>query len=135
MSLSHSQPTHTQDERVSLSPFDLSITAPPPTPDLPYVSTPEENDGAHRECGLSAAPGAKTGSEMPISLQALDKRMEKLLVKLNVQLVLQNSGSVARDHLALERTFLAYVRTSLTIATMGVGKRYFSRLAITLLIF
>ncbi|KAJ3895298.1 hypothetical protein GG344DRAFT_86008 [Lentinula edodes] len=34
-------------------------------------------------------------------------------------LVLENSGSVARDHLALERTFLAYVRTSLAIASTG----------------
>jgi uncharacterized membrane protein YidH (DUF202 family) len=38
-----------------------------------------------------------------------------------VCLVLENSGSVARDHLASERTFLAYVRTSLTLASAGVG--------------
>jgi hypothetical protein len=38
-----------------------------------------------------------------------------------VSLVLENSGSVARDHLASERTFLAYVRTSLTMASAGVG--------------
>ncbi|KXN88139.1 hypothetical protein AN958_07598 [Leucoagaricus sp. SymC.cos] len=37
-----------------------------------------------------------------------------------VSLRLQNSGSVARDHLALERTFLAYMRTSLAIASAGV---------------
>ncbi|OCH91090.1 hypothetical protein OBBRIDRAFT_704909, partial [Obba rivulosa] len=36
-------------------------------------------------------------------------------------LTLENSGSVARDHLASERTFLAYVRTSLTIASTGVA--------------
>lgn len=36
-------------------------------------------------------------------------------------LVLENSGSVARDHLAAERTFLAYARTSLALATMGVS--------------
>lgn len=34
---------------------------------------------------------------------------------------LQNCGSVARDHLALERTFLAYTRTSLTTASAGVA--------------
>ena len=36
-------------------------------------------------------------------------------------LVLQNKGSVARDHLASERTFLAYVRTSLGLASAGVA--------------
>ncbi|TFK22829.1 hypothetical protein FA15DRAFT_497873 [Coprinopsis marcescibilis] len=41
--------------------------------------------------------------------------------KYNPTLVLENSGSVARDHLASERTFLAYVRTSLGLASMGVA--------------
>ncbi|EJF60999.1 hypothetical protein DICSQDRAFT_32065, partial [Dichomitus squalens LYAD-421 SS1] len=36
-------------------------------------------------------------------------------------LTLENSGSVARDHLASERTFLAYARTSLAIASAGVA--------------
>ncbi|RXW17747.1 hypothetical protein EST38_g8113 [Candolleomyces aberdarensis] len=36
-------------------------------------------------------------------------------------MVLENSGSVARDHLASERTFLAYVRTSMALASMGVA--------------
>ncbi|KAJ7300903.1 hypothetical protein DFH08DRAFT_122154 [Mycena albidolilacea] len=36
-------------------------------------------------------------------------------------LVLENCGTVARDHLASERTFLAYLRTSLTIASAGVA--------------
>lgn len=39
-----------------------------------------------------------------------------------VSLRLENSGSVARDHLASERTFLAYMRTSLAIASSGVGE-------------
>ncbi|KAJ7132093.1 hypothetical protein C8R44DRAFT_871083 [Mycena epipterygia] len=38
-----------------------------------------------------------------------------------LSLVLENSGSVARDHLASERTFLAYVRTSLVVASTGVA--------------
>ncbi|KAF5347537.1 hypothetical protein D9758_014505 [Tetrapyrgos nigripes] len=36
-------------------------------------------------------------------------------------LILENNGSVARDHLASERTFLAYLRTSLALAGSGVG--------------
>lgn len=39
-----------------------------------------------------------------------------------VGLVLENKGCVARDHLASERTYLAYVRTSLACANAGVGK-------------
>ncbi|KAH6912764.1 hypothetical protein BKA70DRAFT_1559234 [Coprinopsis sp. MPI-PUGE-AT-0042] len=38
-----------------------------------------------------------------------------------IALNLENSGSVARDHLASERTFLAYVRTSLAVASSGVA--------------
>ncbi|KAJ9133985.1 hypothetical protein NKR23_g10404 [Pleurostoma richardsiae] len=34
---------------------------------------------------------------------------------------LENKGSVARDHLALERTFLAWLRTSLTFASIGIA--------------
>lgn len=45
--------------------------------------------------------------------------MERL--KPEPAMVLENSGSVARDHLACERTYLAYVRTSLAIASTGVG--------------
>ena len=43
----------------------------------------------------------------------------------NIQLHLINDGNVARDHLASERTFLAYVRTSLGIAATGVGMAKF----------
>ncbi|KAI8871486.1 hypothetical protein GQ42DRAFT_120719 [Ramicandelaber brevisporus] len=36
-------------------------------------------------------------------------------------LILENKGSVARDNLANERTFLAWVRTSLALTTVGVA--------------
>ncbi|KAF9521208.1 hypothetical protein BS47DRAFT_1335329 [Hydnum rufescens UP504] len=36
------------------------------------------------------------------------------------QYTLENSGSVARDHLANERTWLAYLRTSLALGSAGV---------------
>ncbi|KAG7448742.1 uncharacterized protein BT62DRAFT_1003447 [Guyanagaster necrorhizus] len=46
-----------------------------------------------------------------------------------VSLTLHNSGSVARDHLASERTFLAYVRTSLALASAGVALVQFLSIA------
>jgi len=47
--------------------------------------------------------------------------LPSMFKRLNPTLVLQNSGSVARDHLASERTFLSYVRTSIGLAGAGVG--------------
>ena len=41
-------------------------------------------------------------------------------------LVVENKGNVARDHLSAERTFLAYVRTSLICVAAGVGAIYFA---------
>lgn len=43
-------------------------------------------------------------------------------------LVLENKGSVARDHMANERTFLAWLRTSLSFVTIGVGVTQLFRL-------
>ncbi len=51
-----------------------------------------------------------------------------------ISLRLENSGSVARDHLASERTFLAYMRTSLAIASSGVGE-YLNRVGTSSLCF
>ncbi|KAF1815302.1 hypothetical protein P152DRAFT_381921, partial [Eremomyces bilateralis CBS 781.70] len=41
---------------------------------------------------------------------------------------LDNKGSVARDHLALERTFLAWLRTSLAFASIGIAVTQLFRL-------
>ncbi|KAI9369188.1 hypothetical protein BJX61DRAFT_536617 [Aspergillus egyptiacus] len=43
-------------------------------------------------------------------------------------LELENKGSVARDHLALERTFLAWLRTSLAFASIGIAVTQLFRL-------
>jgi len=45
---------------------------------------------------------------------------------------LENKGSVARDHLALERTFLAWLRTSLAFASIGIAVTQLFRLNTTL---
>lgn len=41
---------------------------------------------------------------------------------------LENKGSVARDHMANERTFLAWLRTSLSLVTIGIGVTQLFRL-------
>ncbi|EDK45202.1 hypothetical protein PVL30_002878 [Lodderomyces elongisporus] len=43
-------------------------------------------------------------------------------------ITLENKGSVARDHMANERTFLAWLRTSLGFITLGIGVTQLFRL-------
>ncbi|MCJ1459480.1 hypothetical protein MMC28_009859 [Mycoblastus sanguinarius] len=45
--------------------------------------------------------------------------------------ILKNTGSVARDHLASERTFLAWLRTGLGFVALGVAVERFSQLDIS----
>ena len=45
---------------------------------------------------------------------------------------LENKGAVARDHLALERTFLAWLRTSLAFASIGIAVTQLFRLNSTI---
>lgn len=51
--------------------------------------------------------------------------------KANLSVRLKNTGSVARDHLANERTFLAWLRTSLAFASIGVAVTQFFRLSLS----
>ncbi|CCX33149.1 hypothetical protein FPQ18DRAFT_32324 [Pyronema domesticum] len=53
--------------------------------------------------------------------------MDGLFLKLGA-IELENKGSVARDHLALERTFLAWLRTSLAFASIGIAVTQLFRL-------
>ncbi|ETS84988.1 hypothetical protein PFICI_03013 [Pestalotiopsis fici W106-1] len=46
----------------------------------------------------------------------------------------QNTGSVARDHLASERTFLAWIRTGLGFVALGIAVERFSQLDLSELV-
>ncbi|KAH9950627.1 hypothetical protein B0H21DRAFT_686210 [Amylocystis lapponica] len=107
-----------------------SHTAPPPSPTAPNTAGPSTTND---QCsGTSAeptepAPNAaernvsepRTGGEKTTQRRAKSGLLHA--AGLTLSLTLENTGSVARDHLASERTFLTYVRTSLAIAAAGVA--------------
>lgn len=105
---------------------DLPTLADTPTNHDRCIDQPENTPSSSRhdsaetcDCGEEPQNGTP---ERTISRPQRGDR--SVLEKWNPALTLENSGSVARDHLASERTFLAYVRTSLTIASTGVGECY-----------
>ncbi|KAF9265367.1 hypothetical protein L218DRAFT_924596 [Marasmius fiardii PR-910] len=83
------------------------------------VESPVEEPSERRHQEHSDQDDSDTDRSASGSRPDTGHRKEKW--RLKPSLVLENSGSVARDHLASERTFLAYVRTSLAIASTGVA--------------
>ncbi|KAI0345596.1 hypothetical protein BDW22DRAFT_1417975 [Trametopsis cervina] len=113
---------------------DGGTLAPPstPFPDTPPIGVETEEESTHPprpsfSSSSSDAEDVQTPSTAPATPKIKEKRSllvafgSSLLGGWKPTLTLENSGSVARDHLASERTFLAYVRTSLTIASTGVA--------------
>ncbi|KAG1879235.1 hypothetical protein F4604DRAFT_1753795, partial [Suillus subluteus] len=78
----------------------------------------------------ASEPAPSTGSQAHVPSQITCKQssprkfrkvINEVTAPLTLSLVLENKGNVARDHLASERTYLAYVRTSLACASAGVA--------------
>ncbi|KAF4554934.1 Hypothetical protein D9617_3g020030 [Elsinoe fawcettii] len=75
---------------------------------------------------------ASTSSPVRPSSQQEQESWWRLLFEKYGSIELENKGSVARDHLALERTFLAWLRTSLSFASIGIAVTQLFRLNTTL---
>lgn len=96
--------------------------------------TPSQRSGSVLESMLDSVnasePASSASSQSHISSQTVCKQspprkfrevINEVTAPLTLSLVLENKGNVARDHLASERTYLAYVRTSLACASAGVA--------------
>ncbi|KAL9546162.1 hypothetical protein PS6_007804 [Mucor atramentarius] len=58
----------------------------------------------------------------PTDSIAYVQRLEDFFDRFSSSLYLENAVAVARDHMANERTYLAWVRTSLSVISIGVDK-------------
>ncbi|KAI0399655.1 hypothetical protein F4802DRAFT_541404 [Xylaria palmicola] len=69
------------------------------------------------------SPGTSSASQNGNEPQGAEEKAHGLWRYLDGfwSIELENKGSVARDHLAVERTFLAWLRTSLAFASIGIG--------------
>ncbi|KAI8081658.1 uncharacterized protein BX664DRAFT_340943 [Halteromyces radiatus] len=101
-------------------------------PFLVRTKTNQEKDQIRSEYHLQLQQRQQEGqpslSRLPTggSLQKWEKRpiigwIIRGYRKLSTSILLENKASVARDHLANERTFLAWLRTSLALITVGVA--------------
>jgi uncharacterized membrane protein YidH (DUF202 family) len=114
-------PSHSR----SCSPLGIRHSMPPEQASSCFVKPTDElvsSNSEHPRSSIKPNPRESSTSRArdynPISSPNIH---QPLTTYFRPSLVLQNSGSVARDHLASERTFLAYVRTSLGMASAGVA--------------
>jgi uncharacterized membrane protein YidH (DUF202 family) len=128
MSSSHSQNRpSTSSEPATVRPRSHLSTSK--SPDSPTTSDYEApRPPTHRSCADPDDPHAPTSSARWKADDDSNGVSAAVRLPFRLSLTLQNKGSVARDHLASERTFLAYVRTSLSFASAGVGTVLFSSL-------
>ncbi|KIK48024.1 hypothetical protein CY34DRAFT_798644 [Suillus luteus UH-Slu-Lm8-n1] len=66
-------------------------------------------------------PSQIAGKQSSTEPRKFREVINEFTAPMKLSLVLENKGNVARDHLASERTYLAYVRTSLACASAGVA--------------
>lgn len=89
--------------------------------DTPFPAHTDEPPSAERSEEHNADGNAGSTRTSSLIEGGEKKSFIRKLISWSPVLVLENSGSVARDHLASERTWLAYIRTSLAVSSSGVA--------------
>ncbi|KAF3160098.1 hypothetical protein TWF751_012094 [Orbilia oligospora] len=110
-------------QRLDSTPVNVSQTNPDAKVPAPNTPTPapaleDETSGSSRR----DAKGKRKAEDHR------DGWFSRNVIARFGSLSLENKGSVARDHLALERTFLAWLRTSLSFASIGIAVTQLFRL-------
>jgi uncharacterized membrane protein YidH (DUF202 family) len=79
-------------------------------------------------CGRRPTSPVASQLQPPVAAQEKFGILDTFNVLRFQSVSLENKGSVARDHMANERTFLAWLRTSLSFITIGIGITQLARL-------
>ncbi|KAL2017724.1 hypothetical protein VTK56DRAFT_1749 [Thermocarpiscus australiensis] len=112
------------------------VTAPPERQrSISYQDSAEANQATRRRSAQSTKSSGGEPGRRPSQLDGAssgdararrpsgqqEERWWRRTLRYFQSVELENKGSVARDHLALERTFLAWLRTSLAFASIGIA--------------
>ncbi|KAF9576694.1 hypothetical protein EC968_005467 [Mortierella alpina] len=114
---------------------DNNLNAPSPTPDASAsasctgnlstvaASEPASKPLVRRNTGPGGRYIPAEGEEPAVKAWThhVTDVLRELYQRYSPSLKLENKGSIARDHLANERTYLAWLRSSLSLITVGVA--------------
>ncbi|KAI8363017.1 hypothetical protein B0O80DRAFT_432504 [Mortierella sp. GBAus27b] len=105
------------------------------------TATGTTGDGLGISGGIGRRPSGQGGRpltgvacselEIPPSRSRFTQFLKETYERYSPSLTLENKGSIARDHLANERTYLAWLRSSLSLITVGVAITQLFRLQST----
>lgn len=111
--------------RSSLSSYASTVRSR--RPGIGGAST-SRNGRAHGNGSGASGVGSGSGNGNGAVVHAPQEGWWRMITDRYGSVELDNKGSVARDHLALERTFLAWLRTSLSFASIGIAVTQLFRL-------